>query len=566
MKARIVFSDESTHIVDIITKTDGDVTVATLPELDYTKINYIDFGYDYFNAGNDEDGYLVYHQVLYQFGSRVDREHCHRNNELPIYGVKRGEEAMVAIVTGMPHDFDICYGTKSGTNYIYARFNIDGETPYEDICVQYHALHGADANYSGMGRRYRKYLLDTGFITPIKDRMNPVLEYTKDSAYIRLRLAWKPVPTPVEEQTVENEPPMHVAMTFKRVEELIDELKKQGVDKAELCLVGWNKSGHDGRWPNPFPVEPKLGGEDDLRHLIQYAQENGYQITCHTNSEDSYSISDMHDEKNNSLYLKDGTPRLGGAWGGGRSRTICPVPALRQAKELLPKIADLGFRGAHYIDVMGIVNAKSCYHPDHPLTKKGYVEVYHDIADVAIEQFGGYSSEGGYHFMCKKLDYALYTTFADPFMDVSRFADDESIHYSRLIPLWEIVFHGTVLSNPFTCSVNAAIKGKRSQLKSIEFGSRPTIYYYSAFVTPDENGGGNWMGSQDITCDDQEDLEKSVACVKQVYDEYKERRYLQTEFMENHEEIAPGVYEITYSDGSKMVVDYNEETYKLIKA
>ncbi len=566
MKARIVYLDETENIVDIITKTEGDITYATLPELDYSNINYIDFGYDYYNAKSDEDGYLVYHQVLYKFGRCENQEHFHKNHELPIYGAKRGENAMVAIVTGMPHDFEIRFGTKDCVNYIYARFLIDGETPYEDICVQYHALHGKDANYSGMGRCYRKYLLDTGFIKPIKDRTNAVLDYAKDSVYIRIRQAWKPVPTPVEEQTEENEPPIHVAVTFKRVEELIDELKKQGVDKAELCLVGWNKSGHDGRWPNPFPVEPLLGGEEDLRHLIQYAQKNGYQITCHTNSEDSYSISDMHDEEKNSLYNKDGKPRLGGPWGGGRSRTICPIPALRQAKEILPKVAELGFCGTHYIDVMGTVNAKSCYHPAHPLTKKEYVSVYHDIADVAIENFGGYSSEGGYHFMCNKLDYALYTTFANPFSDATEFPDEGNKYCDRFIPLWEIVFHGTVLSNPFTCTVNAAVKDRRSQLKAIEFGSRPTIYYYSAFVTPQEGGMSNWMGNTDITCVDQADLERSVDCVKQVYDEYKKRRYLQTEFMESHEEIAPHVYEITYSDGSRIIVDYHKETYELIKA
>ena len=566
MKARIAYLDETTGIVDLITKTDGDVTVATLPELDYTKIKHIDFAYDYKNGKSGDDGYMVLHQLLYSYSRTEDQEHEHAKQELPIYGAKNGDEAYVAIVTGMPYDYTLPFGTKDKQHFIYPRFLIDGEMPYEDICVEFHVLYGKDANYSGMGRRYRKYLLDSGFITPIKDRMNPVLEYSKDSAYIRLRQAWKPVPTPVEEQTEENEPPMRVAMTFKRVEELIDELKKQGVDKAELCLVGWNKSGHDGRWPNPFPVEPELGGEEGLRHLIQYAQENGYQITCHTNSEDSYAISDMHDPVNNSIYTKEGEPALGGAWGGGRSRTICPIPALRQAKEILPKVRDLGFKGSHYIDVMGTVNAKSCYHPDHPLNKKGYVDVYHDIADVAAELFGGYSSEGGYHFLCNKLNYALYTTFYSPFANTTEFPDEGAKFADFMIPLWEIIFHGTVLSNPFTCTVNAAIKDKRSQLKSIEFGSRPTIYYYSAFVTPDENGGGNWMGSQDITCDDQEDLERSVACVKQVYDEYKERRYLQTEFMESHELVAPGVAEITYSDGSKIIVDYNKETYELIKA
>ena len=564
MKARIIYADETTNIVDIITKTEGDITVATLPELDYTKINYIDFAYDYCDAKTGEDGYAVIHQLLYNFDKTEDQEHVHAKQELPIFGAKKGDSAFVAIVTGMPYDFEFHYGTKDCVNFIYPRFLIDGEVPYEEIRVEYYALHGADASYSGMGRRYRKYLLDTGFITPIKDRMNPVLEYTKDSAYIRLRLAWKPMPTPVEEQTEENEPPIHVAMTFARVEELIDELKKQGVDKAEICLVGWNKSGHDGRWPNPFPVEPLLGGEEGLRHLIQYAQDNGYQITCHTNSEDSYSISDMHDSEHNSLVAKNGKPCLGGAWSGGRSRTICPVPALRQAKEILPKVRDLGFKGSHYIDVMGTVNAKACYHPDHPLTKKEYVKTYHDIADVAIDLFGGYSSEGGYHFLCNKLDYALYTTFFSPFLNAWEYEDEGEKFCDRMIPLWEIIFHGTVLSNPFTCSVNAAVKDKRSQLKSVEFGSRPTVYYYSAFVTAEDGSTSSWMGD-DITCNDQKDMERSVACVKQVYEEYKERRYLQTEFMENHEIIAPGVAEVTYSDGSKIIVDYNKETYEIIK-
>ena len=30
---------------------------------------------------------------------------------------------------------------------------------------------------------------------------------------------------------------------------IADELKRQGVEGAELQLVGWNRSGHDGRFP-----------------------------------------------------------------------------------------------------------------------------------------------------------------------------------------------------------------------------------------------------------------------------------------------------------------------------
>ena len=52
---------------------------------------------------------------------------------------------------------------------------------------------------------------------------------------------------------------MRAACTFRRVRELADECKAQGLEGAEFQLVGWNLRGHDGRWPQAFPVEEALG-------------------------------------------------------------------------------------------------------------------------------------------------------------------------------------------------------------------------------------------------------------------------------------------------------------------
>ena len=41
--------------------------------------------------------------------------------------------------------------------------------------------------------------------------------------------------------------------------------------------------------------------------------------------------------------------------------------------------------------------------------------------------------------------------------------------------------------------------------------------------------------------------------------------FLQYEFMEKHEEIEKNVFCTTYSDGTKIIVDYNNETYKVEK-
>lgn len=69
---------------------------------------------------------------------------------------------------------------------------------------------------------------------------------------MRIRQGWKPVPPPVREQTPETEPEMHVAATFDDVSELLDVFQAHGIDKAEICLVGWNKSGMTAAGLSPF--------------------------------------------------------------------------------------------------------------------------------------------------------------------------------------------------------------------------------------------------------------------------------------------------------------------------
>ena len=49
------------------------------------------------------------------------------------------------------------------------------------------------------------------------------------------------------------------------VKEILRRFKAAGIDNAEFCLVGWNKGGHDGAFPDLFPVEKTLGSEDELR-------------------------------------------------------------------------------------------------------------------------------------------------------------------------------------------------------------------------------------------------------------------------------------------------------------
>ena len=128
------------------------------------------------------------------------------------------------------------------------------------------------------------------------------------------------------------------------------------------------------------------------------------------------------------------------------------------------------------------------------------------------------------------------------------------------IPFWQLVYHGIVLSNPTSQTVNYPLKDEYQHLKFLEYGGRPVMYFYSKFG--DEK---NWMGDLDLHCDSDEAIARSVAAIKRAYDEYEQYKHLQYEFMENHEKLAENVYRTTYSDGTAVTVDYNDMTYRFEK-
>ena len=256
--------------------------------------------------------------------------------------------------------------------------------------------------------------------------------------------------------------------------------KAMGIEHAEFCLVGWNIRGHDGRWPQVFPVEPAFGGEENLRKLIIRAKELGYSIVCHTNSTDAYSIADNWN-KEDLICCEDGRiSQNRQSWSRGAMYDLCPLAAYRQAEKYCQKVAELGFEGLHYIDVISTVKPRTCYSSKHPVTARQCVRVWRDIMKLSTRLFGALVRKG-----VMTLPHRIWI------MDcMSLFGDKGCPLADKNIPLWHMVYHGYVMGNPYTTTVNP---DKEDWLKIVEYGGRPAIYFYSQFVTPDGERG-NWMG------------------------------------------------------------------------
>ena len=215
--------------------------------------------------------------------------------------MKNPRGVFVAIVKGLQLEQRPRVVSEKGTYRIYTRFLIKQSAfdTYEDIIVDFYPLP-LTADYNDMAKVYRDYQLGRGEVKLLRDRVknNPKLAFSAESIFVRIKHCvksanWK---NPNHrEQTPENKAPLHVMKTFDQSMELMKQMKSAGIDKAEICSVGWNIDGHDGPFPQYFPVEEKLGGEKKFREMLAFGKSLGYNMTCHINHHAYFTLSNRWD-------------------------------------------------------------------------------------------------------------------------------------------------------------------------------------------------------------------------------------------------------------------------------
>lgn len=509
------------------------------------------------------DGYFIVPRGLRNTGDlcvdfrrRADAEWTQKDTVMAFYGIKK--DGLCCLVRlGRTYRYGIRVRVRDGIYSVCAVVDFDvpadeeaqTDAPYADIRIEIVFL-SPGSDYNDMAAKERALLLRRGEIVPLTEKCRrSAVEYARRYPLVRIRMGWKPSPSPVKHQTEETEPDMFVACTFRRVRELADALKKRGVAGAELQLVGWNRSGHDGRFPQLFPADERLGGDAGLRETIEYVKSLGYRISTHTNNIDAVEIADCFDW-NDICVRKDGGYLQIGHYSGGLTYRVCPARQRKNAERELPKLASYGENGLHFTDVVSIVPPDLCFSAEHPVTSQAGVEAMQGLMRYTSDLFGGFSSEGCMDFAVKYIDYGLYVSFGDGFGHTHIPLCD------RYLPIWELIYHGTVLYNPLSTTVNHPIKTPFDRLTQVMRGGRPTLYVYSRFRT---GGAANWMGETDLTCDTEAALNRTADAVAQALAEYGEegaRRQLL--YMTRYDETGDGVACVTYSDGMRMAGNFSD--------
>ena len=504
-----------------------------------------------------EEGYYVIPrnigmpgEVQTFFKHREDAVYTYERPILAFYGIKKKDFCCI-VRFQRNYQYVIRTSVQNGVyeTVLVVDFKDGDEGPYDDIRLEVVMLRNTD-DYNAMAAAERNIRLERGEVRTLKEKCaeGDAVEYARCYPLIRIRMGWKPAPSPVAHQTLQNEPPMHVACDFAGVRAIAAELKKQGVPGAELQLVGWNIRGHDGRYPQVFPVEPALGGEAELKKTVDYVKSLGYRISLHTNLIDSYEIADNFNAEDICMD-KNGERRITGQYSGGCAWRLCQKQQLNNMEAMHQPLLAYGLNGVHYVDVISIVIPDVCHSKDHPESSADAIRDAQKAMTYVRSLFGAFSSEGGMDFALGQLDFALYLNFGQArcLQDMT-FADE-------ILPVYEIAYHGILLYNPQSGTINYPIKTPEEQAELFLRGGRPAFYLWSKFYGMNNAG---WMGEDDLTCETEEKRVATVKTIKEGYERYAPFARLQTEFIRSYEKLPDGRKVVTYENGAQVMVTGTE--------
>ena len=526
-------------------------------------ISTVDVVFNTAQAVNGERGYFVLGDsrigtFRLMKGSLKD---CART-VMPVFGMKNPRETWVAIVKGLRYEYDIKVEVVNGVYEIFPRFKIADigmqklglAHSQEDLIVDFYPLADT-AEYCDMGRVYRNYQLARGEVKPLKERIknNPRLKYSAESIFFRKRFGEKNNADKIEHQVRgENEPPLIVNSTFDDFGAMLTRLNELGVDKVEACFVGWGVGGFEGDYPDLAPIPAEFGGEEALIRNVNLAKSLGYQVTGHINHMDYFTIADKFDWADITKDKAGNYVKTSIYW-NGRAYTPCFRRIFEKEKYMKADceyMQRIGFNGILHVDVTSCVRPHDCFNPDHPCTRNDTADWMNKIGKMFGEYFAGFSSEGPCDHVAKSLDYVLYTSAWPSYVGKQEALVD------GIVPFWQSVYHGIILSNPFYATIDyphkhgvgsditpySALGSVANQrLKVFEYGGRPTYYFR--------------MSSSDATKD------YVLLPVAEAYREYAPTAYLQYEYIDSHREISSGVFVTGYSDGSEVITNYNDAPF-----
>lgn len=374
----------------------------------------------------------------------------------PVWGVATGQsgfaayipfgqgDADAAIVATANHGAEKLCGAHARFHYRQHPRDTRVDEPRRLV---FEFLDGAP-DYADMARVYRRYLIENENIPALRQRVaaSPELAHQARSyLFVPMlglkRFACYANPYP------DGSGPLDIYMTFDDLLAEMRRAKENGVKRALVQMVGYNREGHDGSYPDIFPIEPKAGGEEGFARCVNSFREIGYRSSVHINLR-CYSRNSLGFRYEAVMRDRDGGPVVNQTGPEGEDFNACPWAAAELFyRECFPRLKALGLDGGIYIDFMLGVLFR-CYQTRHGhlSTRRAYIEGCLAFLERCRAVFGSARAENAIAPALRAVDASH--TLIHPRRGESYLLDSELRQRGlcdESVPMNVVVYHGFVL-------------------------------------------------------------------------------------------------------------------------
>lgn len=472
---------------------------------------------------------------------------------LPVYGLFTEDEcAILGIITRGDSDAKI-NATPSGVRniplyrtsaeFMYRNDDVifignSGEIPMiertlipGDRTIRYILLQDDQADYVGMAHAYRDYLMKDLGIAPVQDQ----------SARFQLRLIGGVVQDEIIGST-------YIPMTtFDQARTIVDRMLGLGVKRIEVTYDAWNDGGKYGNQPEHFPVQDELGGNKELKKLAVYLEQKGISLYLNANYVKPFAGNKELKPKRDVIRGLNNEPMpLFRNWLDTHQMSdfkfylMKPQHVLEQ--HIVPeakKYAELGIDGIH-LEWMG-----ELLYSDHtdipPFRRAQTIDTWRKSLDLVRKLTGAAAVDYGFAYTFGHIDRIDQVP-----LDSSRF-----VYTDETVPFYQIALHGLI---PYYADTSNNQDDPRVHLlRILEYGALPS--YILTHQPPSDLKRTLYdelLGSEYTVWEKPAAAE--YAKVAEVL------APLAGKTIEDHRSLMPKVYQTVYSDGTRIIVNYNRSS------
>ncbi len=454
----------------------------------------------------------------------------------PVFGVSHADKGLFANIIEGAENCSITLQTDKSVyavNRIFPVLNLrkqyfmstgtgDEVSNYEkttltgDLSIEYTVLNSSECGYSEMAGIYRDWLVD-----------NKLLNKNENAKSFTAAVDFL---VSVQKSSMLSDTSL-VTASFEDIDKILKDLNKDGVKNISSILYGWQKNGYYS-YPSSSAVSSAAGGKKGLKNLIKenkntnvYLLQNYLKANIDVGGFSKYS---------DVVYKIDNIPLT------DEGEKLFLLNPTTQLKRFNKDIKTATYSGAG-------------------LAFEGFGSIlYEDYEQRARMSRTDFTKEIGNYL--KKSDEASVKSAVDGFSPYTiKYANtifnlpdrsSEYLYLDEAVPFLQMVLHGYI-NYSATTPGNLSNDITETKLKWVEYGYMPTFMLSYENSDRLEDSSFSLLFSSDYRTWGEK--------VAEIYTELKgDLAFLSDATIKNHEKQS-GVAKITYSNGAKIIVNYNDE-------